>query len=147
MFTTLSIASRRCWHRTFHRTFAQFMVETRDEMLILSSCVVLLLVTLCESSNSTSTRQRRHASSDSCGVPNVSGAGLIYNGENFPKDAWPWMVALMMRQEPVPKFICGGTLISQKQVLTGENVNVSRDYKLIKFYLRLKRLTACIRST
>lgn len=90
-------------------------------VFILGICVV--------SSTASVSRLKRQVTGSSCGKSSVSGTGLIYKGEDFVKDAWPWMVAILVRQltggviignnKNGPKFICGGTLISRKQVLTG----------------------------
>lgn len=78
-----------------------------------------------DASSASGLRAKRQTSQDSCGVPSEVGTGLILNGETFAKNSWPWMVALLLRQKESeakqePKFFCAGTLISRKQVLTGE---------------------------
>ena len=67
-------------------------------------------------------RERLKRQNPVCGVPSQLSQGLIYNGESFQRGSWPWMVALMykMRAKPL-KFFCGGTLVSDKKVVTGKN--------------------------
>lgn len=60
-----------------------------------------------------------------CGVPHRL-RGLISGGAKFSRGRFPWMVALFYDDDDVdePKYICGGTLISLKHILTGEILSV-----------------------
>lgn len=54
-----------------------------------------------------------------CGVPSQS-TSLVVGGDDFPRGSWPWMVAIMQRNVTPPTLLCGGVLISESKVLTGE---------------------------
>lgn len=58
-----------------------------------------------------------HRATTQCGVPSQS-IGLIIKGNNFTRGKWPWMAALMLKQNDTNKFICGGVLVSTTKVLT-----------------------------
>lgn len=58
-----------------------------------------------------------------CGV--ISGGNeqqpLIYSGQNYNRGEWPWLVAIYKRKDGSLHFICSGTLVSARHVVTGEN--------------------------
>ena len=54
-----------------------------------------------------------------CGIPSQI-TSLIVGGNNFQRGAWPWMVAIMKKATSPPTFFCGGVLISNTKVVTGE---------------------------
>ncbi|XP_060806597.1 CLIP domain-containing serine protease B9 isoform X4 [Amyelois transitella] len=55
-----------------------------------------------------------------CGV--VAGGNerlpLIYNGQSYSRGDWPWLVALYKRKDGSLTFICSGTLISDRHVVS-----------------------------
>jgi secreted trypsin-like serine protease len=61
------------------------------------------------------------AFSNECGVAFIS-EGLIVRGTEFARGSYPWMVALMYtnHDDKPPTYFCGGVLISEVHVLTGE---------------------------
>lgn len=46
------------------------------------------------------------------------GGGNIIDGIKAKKNEWPWLVAFV--KVPEGKFFCGGSLISDKHILSGE---------------------------
>lgn len=56
-----------------------------------------------------------------CGVPKKA-TGLIFGGENFDRGDFPWMVALYHKtlRKRKAEYICGGSVISDRHVVTGE---------------------------
>lgn len=66
--------------------------------------------------------QRHKRQELSCGVPRseASFVSRIFEGESFDRGVWPWMVALLNNKSTPPKFFCGGTLITNKKVVTGK---------------------------
>lgn len=44
--------------------------------------------------------------------------GTAFGGNQVKRGEWPWLVAFTQRYEK--EFFCGGNLISQKHVLSGE---------------------------
>lgn len=57
---------------------------------------------------------------NTCGVSQVY-TGLIYQGHSFLHGAYPWIVALKKKSPHyLPKFFCGGTIISSNFVLSGK---------------------------
>ncbi|XP_012276552.1 venom protease-like [Orussus abietinus] len=62
---------------------------------------------------------------EECGISNNTNHGRVVGGDPAPLGAWPWIVALGYRSnknlnqnEDKPKWLCGGTLISSRHVLT-----------------------------
>lgn len=55
-----------------------------------------------------------------CGKHSATGLGLVTGGSNFPRGAWPWMVALYKINRRSEKYFCGGTFILERKVLTGK---------------------------
>ncbi|XP_064292732.1 LOW QUALITY PROTEIN: serine protease gd-like [Plodia interpunctella] len=57
---------------------------------------------------------------EECGV--VAGGNerlpLIFNGQSYSRGDWPWLVALYKRKDGSLTFICSGTLISDRHVVT-----------------------------
>ena len=50
-----------------------------------------------------------------------SGVGYIVGGSKALPNAWPWLTVLLYK--PKNKFFCGGSLISEKHVISGEKLN------------------------
>lgn len=54
---------------------------------------------------------------ETCGKK-YEGAGLVYGGEPVEAHSWPWLIALWNVLEN--KLFCGGNLVSEQHVITGE---------------------------
>ncbi|CAB3385889.1 Hypothetical predicted protein [Cloeon dipterum] len=54
---------------------------------------------------------------DSCGVSHEV-TNLIINGDTVAKGAWPWLSAIYKVEETCFTFICGGTLVTKRHVVT-----------------------------
>lgn len=56
-----------------------------------------------------------------CGV--IAGGNekvpLIFNGQSYSRGDWPWLVALYRNKEGSLTFICAGTLVSERHVISG----------------------------
>lgn len=52
----------------------------------------------------------------------VQHRGFIIFGNSFQKGCYPWIVAMLTRKLGPLTFFCGGTLVSLKHVVTGENL-------------------------
>ncbi|KAJ2940195.1 hypothetical protein O0L34_g11761 [Tuta absoluta] len=62
-----------------------------------------------------------------CGI--VSGGNempLIYNGQSFNRGDWPWLVAIYKRKDGSLTFICSGTLVSDRHVVTAAHCMQSK---------------------
>jgi Trypsin len=59
--------------------------------------------------------------SESCGSK-IGARGLSFGGEKVQSNEWPWLVALI--NWPKNEFFCGGSLVSSKHVISGENCRV-----------------------
>lgn len=59
-------------------------------------------------------------SCDSCGRADRP-TGLIIGGTQVNRGKWPWLVALFKANDS--KFLCGGTLISNKHIVSGNSVS------------------------
>ncbi|XP_026313485.1 serine protease gd-like isoform X2 [Hyposmocoma kahamanoa] len=75
----------------------------------------------------------------SCGI--ISGGNeqpLIYNGQSYNRGDWPWLVAIYKRKNGSLNFICAGTLVSGRHVITAahcmrrKNVVTSRKDIVVK---------------
>ena len=51
----------------------------------------------------------------SCGISGKPG-GLIVNGTESQRGAWPWVVAIFGKAED--NFLCGGSLLGENMVVT-----------------------------
>lgn len=58
-----------------------------------------------------------------CGVKQMKQRGFLLNGESTQPGDWPWHAAIYLRNKNL-KYICGGTLISDRVILTGNNLIV-----------------------
>uniref|UniRef100_A0A8D8DLZ4 Serine protease easter n=1 Tax=Culex pipiens TaxID=7175 RepID=A0A8D8DLZ4_CULPI len=69
-----------------------------------------------------------------CGLPRARSQYLIVKGEDTRHGAWPWHVAMWLKQrDGTDKYSCGGTLISQKFVLTAAHCVLSENrHKLLR---------------
>ncbi|GBP00588.1 Proclotting enzyme [Eumeta japonica] len=58
-----------------------------------------------------------------CGV--ISGGNeripLIFNGQSIARGDWPWLVAIYKRKDGGLTFICSGTLISERHIVSDES--------------------------
>lgn len=57
--------------------------------------------------------------SDICGRPVIMNP-LVAHGDPTSRGAFPWLVAIFVLNNTVPKFRCSGSLVSGKHVVTGE---------------------------
>lgn len=60
-----------------------------------------------------------------CGVPKIV-SERIHFGEIFTRGSFPWIVALMLKGVDQPGFFCGGTMISNKFVVSGNFLDFIR---------------------
>nr|XP_034827617.1 serine protease gd-like isoform X2 [Maniola hyperantus] len=63
------------------------------------------------------------SSSAECGInfrndPNAPIVPLIVKGETFERGEWPWLVAIFKRKFSSLSYICAGTLVSERHVIT-----------------------------
>lgn len=64
---------------------------------------------------------------EECGDSSVTVKGFIFQGHQYPRGKWPWLVAIKHNN----KFECGGSLISENLVITG------RTYSNLILYNRI----------
>lgn len=58
-----------------------------------------------------------------CGIVETESAGPIASGNETARGKWPWLVALFqIKPIKIYQFLCDGSLISAKHVLSGEAV-------------------------
>lgn len=63
-----------------------------------------------------------HKENSICGIPFIV-KGFVVRGNDFDRGSFPWMVALMYsNDDEVPRYFCGGSLISKNHVVTGEKL-------------------------
>lgn len=66
--------------------------------------------------------QKTPTSNIECGM--VAGGNhympLVYNGTPYNRGDLPWLVAIYKSRGSTIGFICGGTLVSNRHVVTGE---------------------------
>lgn len=90
---------------------------------------------------------------DVCGVSNFKepvGAGLVKGGHVVGRGQFPWLVAYFYNSKYTNEFICGGSLISQKLVVTAAHCIQNKDDAEIRrpeastFYFGKNNLDALI---
>jgi secreted trypsin-like serine protease len=59
---------------------------------------------------------------DDCGIRINVAQGNVVGGERTMQNSWPWLVALKHRH--TKKFFCGGSLVSERHVISGEVLNM-----------------------
>lgn len=75
---------------------------------------------------------------DECGVSdNNKATQFIANGEDAQPGDWPWIVALYRRNENGLGFICGGTIVTSRIIVTGMCIKIIEFSKYQKLYKRL----------
>ncbi|KAJ0173206.1 hypothetical protein K1T71_011382 [Dendrolimus kikuchii] len=69
-----------------------------------------------------------------CGIPTINKV-LIVNGKEYLRGSYPWLVALSLQKKQQLKFICAGTLVSDRHVVTaahcqrrGDEVNEVKQF-------------------
>lgn len=85
--------------------------------LILLSCII-------SDNECAITKRQTDTIKQVCGIPQKN-TGLIVNGSELKRGRFPWMAALMLISRHPPIFFCGGSLISDKHVVTGEHSKIS----------------------
>jgi hypothetical protein len=66
-----------------------------------------------------------------CGRRTNVGLGNVFGGAHTRANSWPWLVALKHRY--TEKFFCGGSLVSERHVISGEVLNMIKRMKTKKF--------------
>jgi hypothetical protein len=71
-----------------------------------------------------------------CGQKSIPSTALIVKGDTTNKGEFPWQVAIYQRRgNPETKqLICGGTLISERIILTGDFLRICR-YQVNNCYI------------
>ncbi|XP_052751870.1 serine protease gd-like [Galleria mellonella] len=58
---------------------------------------------------------------------------LIYNGQSYSRGDWPWLVAIYRRKDGSLTFICSGTLVSDRHVISAAHcMHQKNSYTSIK---------------
>jgi secreted trypsin-like serine protease len=57
-----------------------------------------------------------------CGKRTNVGQGNVVGGYHTRANSWPWLVALIHRH--TRQFFCGGSLVSERHVISGEVLNM-----------------------
>ncbi|KAG5330456.1 GD protease, partial [Acromyrmex heyeri] len=71
--------------------------------------------------NSNDNNNNTNINNDECGISSRIESTinvLIFNGQKTSPDQWPWLVALFIARNDEYKFQCGGTILSNRHVLT-----------------------------
>lgn len=83
-------------------------------MLLFINYCVLFCAIISLSGNSFATELQ-------CGNRPMAISSRTFGGYKISRNEWPWLVALI--HAPLEAFFCGGSLISEQHVLSGEVVN------------------------
>ncbi|XP_013167708.1 PREDICTED: serine protease gd-like isoform X2 [Papilio xuthus] len=70
-----------------------------------------------DSGTSSRVSDGENSSNIQCGQGKI-GVPLIWHGQTYPRGEWPWLVALYQTVARTLTFVCSGTLISDRHVLT-----------------------------
>ncbi|XP_011057378.1 PREDICTED: transmembrane protease serine 11D-like isoform X1 [Acromyrmex echinatior] len=71
--------------------------------------------------NSNDNNNNTNINNDECGISSRIESTinvLIFNGQKTSTDQWPWLVALFIARNDEYNFQCGGTILSNRHVLT-----------------------------
>lgn len=52
---------------------------------------------------------------------------LIFHGDSYERGEWPWLVAIYKKKEDTVGFVCAGTLVSDRHVITGEAMEITKN--------------------
>lgn len=66
-----------------------------------------------------------------CGQTSLDGINRILGGLNAPVGAWPWMALYGKGTSANPIFICGGSIISKRHVLTAAHCLLAGTTKFV----------------
>lgn len=95
------------------------------------SLIGALTILLCVISGQCEIRKRQTSTANEvCGIPQKN-TGLVVNGLELKRGKFPWMAALILRNRYPPMFFCGGSLISDKHVVTGKQSQEFYEFKVI----------------
>jgi hypothetical protein len=104
--------------------FKEFLVrfvQTFLVIVVISVSYVAFSMIFSKTTTSSETRSRTLLPLDTslkCGG-RPAGSGLVYGGNHTRLHSWPWLVAL--RLKPTNDFFCGGSVISERHVISGES--------------------------
>lgn len=68
----------------------------------------------------TTTIANRNSEETECGQSLTNIQHLVIGGQNVREGQFPWLVALMYRQNSNYKYRCAGTLVSDRHIITGK---------------------------
>lgn len=54
-------------------------------------------------------------------------AHFLVGGQDVAQGSWPWLVAIFINRVPGPEYICGGTLVSEKAIVTAAHCVMIND--------------------
>ncbi|XP_022831461.1 serine protease gd-like isoform X3 [Spodoptera litura] len=77
------------------------------------------------------TNTKTHGGQAQCGKVVLNPIPLVVNGTPTLEGQWPWQIALYQTQTVDNKYICGGTLVSHKHVITAAHCVTKKSSQLI----------------
>lgn len=91
-----------------------------DRKAMLTNFLPILLIFASEVLLTSANHRQKRENAPGCGIPSKA-TSLVIRGSDFQRGTWPWMVPLLSKVKSPPRLFCGGVLVSQTKVLTGEN--------------------------
>ncbi|CAK1590142.1 unnamed protein product [Parnassius mnemosyne] len=59
------------------------------------------------------------------------GVALIWHGQSYSRGEWPWLVAIYQNKDRTLSFVCSGTLVSDRHVITAAHCIHNKDTSVI----------------
>ncbi|KAJ0173272.1 hypothetical protein K1T71_011448 [Dendrolimus kikuchii] len=81
--------------------------------------------------DSSSNSNRHNEQQHQCGQVRLNANPLVVNGSPTLAGQWPWQIALYQTQTVDNKYICGGTLVTRRHVITAAHCVTRRSSKRV----------------
>lgn len=69
-----------------------------------------------------------------CGIPKKTSTALIVGGDATSRGDWPWLTALFVKKISGLEFICAGSLVSSKHIVTAAHCVFQKNNRPVKVH-------------